>query len=295
MYLDLFWGTLEMTNRAVLNASKFSRLLQKVYPKQLAGSWDNTGLLLESPFTRATSTSLKILLCIDLTTSVCEEALRTEGCAHIVTYHPIIFSGLKSLTLANSQQRSLLRLSAAGISVYSPHTSVDAVMGGVNDMLVDCFKVHSTIEKSACVEKCTTSVAGFEDAGAGRLVTLTKPISVEDAVAAIKKGLGLEFVQLARAKSCGAEGMIRTIAICAGSGGSVLRNCEVDLVFTGELSHHEQLAFLARGSHIILCGHANTERPFLPTMKQQIQELLATEDSVEVFISEADKNPYETV
>lgn len=40
---------------------------------------------------------------------------------------PIIFRGLKSLTLADTQQQSLLRLALEGISVYSPHTAVDAV------------------------------------------------------------------------------------------------------------------------------------------------------------------------
>jgi len=50
---------------------------------------------------------------------------------------PIIFRGLKSLTLADTQQKSLLRLCAAGIGVYSPHTSVDGAIGGVNDWLAD--------------------------------------------------------------------------------------------------------------------------------------------------------------
>lgn len=50
---------------------------------------------------------------------------------------PIIFRPLKALTLANSQQSSLLRLAQAGISVYCPHTAVDAAPGGLNDWLAD--------------------------------------------------------------------------------------------------------------------------------------------------------------
>lgn len=50
---------------------------------------------------------------------------------------PPIFRALKSFTLANSQQNSLLRLAQAGISVYSPHTAVDAAPGGLNDWLAD--------------------------------------------------------------------------------------------------------------------------------------------------------------
>jgi putative NIF3 family GTP cyclohydrolase 1 type 2 len=54
-----------------------------------------------------------------------------------LTLDPIIFRGLKSLSLDNSQQNSLLRLAQEGISVYSPHTAVDAAPDGLNDWLAD--------------------------------------------------------------------------------------------------------------------------------------------------------------
>jgi putative NIF3 family GTP cyclohydrolase 1 type 2 len=44
---------------------------------------------------------------------------------------------LKAITLENTQQSSLLRLAQEGISVYSPHTAVDAAPGGLNDWLAD--------------------------------------------------------------------------------------------------------------------------------------------------------------
>lgn len=50
---------------------------------------------------------------------------------------PIIFRALKSIILENTQQSSLLRLAQEGISVYSPHTAVDAAPGGLNDWLAD--------------------------------------------------------------------------------------------------------------------------------------------------------------
>lgn len=284
--------------RSALPAARLATLLQRIYPRQLAGSWDNTGLLLESAYTRvapAQSPLSKILLCIDLTTSVCDEAINLEGCSHIITYHPIIFSGLKSLTLSNSQQRSLLRLAAAGISVYSPHTAIDAIQGGVNEMLSDCFSSSSQIKTSTCIEPCKVTPTGFEGAGVGRLITLAKPISLDSAVAGIKAGLNISHVQVARAsRDEKADENILTIALCAGSGGSVLKGSTADLIFTGELSHHEQLAFVEAGSHIVLCGHSNTERPFLPTMKRQIEDV-CKEETVEIVVSAADASPFETV
>lgn len=59
---------------------------------------------------------------------------------------PIIFRPLKALTLGNSQHSSLLRLAQEGISVYSPHTAVDAVPGGLNDWLADIVTTYSSRE-----------------------------------------------------------------------------------------------------------------------------------------------------
>jgi putative NIF3 family GTP cyclohydrolase 1 type 2 len=75
-----------------------------------------------------------------LTTSVVEEALSTPT-AFIISYHPPIFSPLRSLTLSNPLQASLLRCAAAGVSVYSPHTALDGVWGGVNDWLASGLSV----------------------------------------------------------------------------------------------------------------------------------------------------------
>ncbi|KAI4799099.1 NGG1p interacting factor 3, partial [Aureobasidium sp. EXF-8845] len=118
------------------------------YPEALADkSWDNTGLLLESPFDPIRRQMNSALLTIDLTKAVADEAIE-RGDSIIVAYQtstpnftssvdPIIFRGLKSLSLADTQQQTLLRLAAEGISVYSPHTAIDCAPGGLGDWLAD--------------------------------------------------------------------------------------------------------------------------------------------------------------
>jgi len=109
-------------------------------------------VLLEAPYRPGLKNS--VLLTIDLTKGVADEAIARKD-SIVVTYRrlnstpseffidanslldPIIFRALKSLTLENTQQNSLLRLAQEGISVYSPHTAVDAVPGGLNDWLAD--------------------------------------------------------------------------------------------------------------------------------------------------------------
>jgi len=91
---------------------------------------------LEAPFNPSRRQSNTVLLTIDLTKAVADEAIALNS-SIVIAYHPIIFRGLKSLTLADTQQQSLLRLASHGISVYSPHTALDSAPGGLGDWLAD--------------------------------------------------------------------------------------------------------------------------------------------------------------
>ncbi|KAJ5544813.1 NGG1p interacting factor 3 NIF3 [Penicillium sp. DV-2018c] len=136
--------------------------MRKLFPEALADkSFDNTGLLLEAPFDKSRTNKNSVLLTIDLTTAVANEAIANRN-SIIIAYHPIIFRGLKSLTLADTQQRSLLHLAQHGISVYSPHTAVDTVPNGMADWLCDVVTGSSfTATKpnsSPTIASCTSKM-----------------------------------------------------------------------------------------------------------------------------------------
>ncbi|KAG8863912.1 hypothetical protein FRC20_010467 [Serendipita sp. 405] len=198
--------------------------MERIAPLRLAEKWDNVGLLIESPVTRPNAR--QILLTIDLTTDVCEEAISRPVSA-IVAYHPPLFKPLSSLRLDNPLQTSLLRCAASGISIFSPHTSVDAMKGGVNDWLVQAFQ---NVESITPIEP---KIQEEEGTGIGRLVSLKQPSLLEDLFPLIKRHLGLQHIQVARSPIS----HVKSIAICAGSGGSVLKDVKADLLWTGELSH----------------------------------------------------------
>lgn len=110
--------------------------VESIAPPGLAEDWDNVGLLIGSP---SWPLSGPILLTIDLTEAVADEAVRHK-CAAVVAYHPPLFQAVKRLTDgpgSTAPQRVALRLIHAGISVYSPHTALDAAPGGVTDWLAD--------------------------------------------------------------------------------------------------------------------------------------------------------------
>lgn len=90
---------------------------------------------------------------------------------------------------------------------------------------------------------------------------------------------------------------ISSIAVCAGSGGSVLSGCKADMIITGEMSHHEVLALIAGGQAVLLANHSNTERPYLAAVLQPWleKELNADEQGWNVVVSKVDRDPLRTV
>jgi len=257
--------------------------------------------LLESPVQK--SGRNKILLTIDLTSSVLSESL-TKDTSIIVAYHPAIFNPLKSFTLSNPIQTSLLLCAAQGISVYSPHTALDSVWGGINDWLAEgLMKAKGDGEIRALVTEKLDASCGESEGGQGRIVTLKEPIAMDVLEKRIKSHLKLSQIQVAYPYADKSRSMpIRTVAICAGSGGSMLIGREADVYLTGEMMHHEVLAAVAAGKHVILCGHTNTERGYLPILAAKLHhELQANEfkdqglGDVEVLVSQKDHSPLELV
>ncbi|KAF1809002.1 NGG1p interacting factor 3 [Eremomyces bilateralis CBS 781.70] len=344
--------------------------MRKLYPERLADkSWDNTGLLLEAPYNPQRRQRNSALLTVDLTKAVADEAIETKQ-SIVVAYHPIIFKGLKALSLGDSQQQSLLRLATEGISVYCPHTAVDAASGGLGDWLADIVTGDaieqppqellqgSPVEgppsvppgeetdpfvlpqrpsfilqphpsglkfiqrdlKLASIPHTRSAIKPNEDpsspgAGMGRVVRFAQPQPLAHLIDRIARGLGQpKGFPVAIPQGTAIEDIsIRSVGICAGSGGSLFAGLDVDLLFTGELSHHEALAAIERGQSVVTMFHSNTERGFLhsvlsnqllqavreewETIRSGIREDGRLEEalkdtSVEVEVSERDRDPF---
>lgn len=261
---------------------------------------------------------------------------------------PIIFRGLKSLTLQDPQQRSLLRLAQEGISVYSPHTAVDAVPGGMADWLCDivCGKfVNSSSFSTTTISTHTEGTGaysdviypqpasnattpsvdthtrepvqpspapvptGFEGAGAGRTLTFATPqplTTIIERIGAATGSPGSISVAIPQGQSISSIN-IRKVGVCPGSGGGVLTKGGTlpDLLFTGELSHHEALAAIERGSSVVTLFHSNSERGYLwDVMRQKLEDGIVQELGITttktggeglVAVSKADRDPFGVV
>ena len=115
------------------------KVLECISPLQGAEAWDNVGLLLEPSIPSCDIE--RLVITNDLTEPVLEEIL-AEGSGPgvmVVSYHPPLFKPFKRLTQREGIDRIIVRAVEGKVAVYSPHTSLDNMEGGINDWLLGCL------------------------------------------------------------------------------------------------------------------------------------------------------------
>ncbi|MGC6488522.1 MAG: Nif3-like dinuclear metal center hexameric protein [Planctomycetota bacterium] len=259
------------------NLEELVDLLHEIAPLELAADWDNVGLLLRSEPDR--DRVGRCLLTIDLTDAVVEEA-RAFGADLVVAYHPPIFKPLSRLDAADPGQGRVVRALRAGFSVYSPHTALDAAPSGLADWLL----------AGALGDAVPESVHAVGD-GYGRFAELSEPLDWAGLLDRLKAQYAVGHLQVARPLAAPDE--VRSIAVAAGAGSGALRGVPADVLVTGEMSHHDALAAVAAGSSVVLAGHSNTERGFLPVLAERLTSEFA--EGLEVRIAEGDRDPLSIV
>ncbi|MEZ5083750.1 MAG: Nif3-like dinuclear metal center hexameric protein [Bacteroidales bacterium] len=105
-------------------------LLEKFAPLSLQETYDNSGLLIGEKDQEIS----RVLISLDLTEEVMEEAI-AKKCNLIISHHPVIFKGLKSITDKNSTERIIKTAIKKDIALYAIHTNLDNIEFGVNDIL----------------------------------------------------------------------------------------------------------------------------------------------------------------
>lgn len=363
--------------------------LEQIAPLRYAEAWDQPGLHVGSRSARVR----RVMLCIDLTLPVIQEAVEAHADT-VIAYHPPIFKPITRLTDEHHKSHVILTAAKNGISVYAPHTALDAAPNGLNDFLADLIgpgRVRPIIPASrngthnvklvtfvpeanedrvrnalasigagliGNYEACsfvqrgygtfrglpssnpTVGVAGnlervpevrlemilphklLEDAvgllravhpyeepafdiipleqppetpslaGQGRILELKRMMTFAKLIERLKKGLRQPYLKAHRPAR---KGSIRTIGLCAGAGASLIEPAgDIDVFFTGELRHHDAIDATEKGIGLVLAGHTNTERCFLPTYRKRILETLP-DNPPEILISKADKPPVETL
>ncbi|MFP4094041.1 MAG: Nif3-like dinuclear metal center hexameric protein [Cyclobacteriaceae bacterium] len=106
--------------------------LESIAPRAYQESYDNARLITGNPQDEVKG----ILISLDATEEVVDEAIR-RGCNLIVSHHPIVFRGLKSLTGKNYVERTVIKAIRNNIALYAIHTNLDNVTQGVSRKICD--------------------------------------------------------------------------------------------------------------------------------------------------------------
>ncbi|XP_071110967.1 NIF3-like protein 1 [Haliotis cracherodii] len=219
---------------------------------------------------------------------------QSEGCGEFGCQVDIVTetAGASKLVLALTDKSIPRRITTSALSLHEK-TEQDVTRVSVScsksdvPRLVDSAQSHPGV---VSIEKRQIEKVPLVGYGMGRVGKLTSPLSLAEAVERVKTHLGLEHVRLASASGIDKVG---SVAVCAGSGSSVLRGAKADLFVTGEMSHHDVLNAVSNGISVILCEHTNTERGYLKELKGKFSSLMS--DQVQILVSETDSDPLKTV
>ena len=248
--------------------------MARMAPPELAESWDNVGLLVDCgrPADRA-------LTALDITPEVVEEA-RQLSCGVIVAHHPVIFSPLKRLDCRDVA----FLLVQAGISAICMHTNLDAVEGGVNEVLAEILGIRDPVP-----------FAG----GCGRVGELdaVSPLTVPELARLAQKELAARCVPplegpAVQVKYTDNGRPVRRLAVISGSGGSMFEEAlavGADCLLTGEANHHAACDARRLGLGLIAAGHYATEYPAAAALARRLE---AAVPGLEAVASQTNRDPF---
>ena len=128
--------------------------LEELSPLAYAEDFDNVGLLVGNKNAKISG----ILVTLDTIETVIDEAIENK-CNLIVSFHPIIFKGLKKITGNSYVERVVMKAIKHDISIYAIHTALDNAINGVNNMICEqlgLVKRNILIPQNATIKKLTT-------------------------------------------------------------------------------------------------------------------------------------------
>lgn len=216
-------------------------------PPYLAFDGDNVGLLVGSSQKEIS----KVLITLDVDEKVVSEAAEQNADA-IISHHPLMFRGTKRLTDSASMERTLVSLVKKDICLFSAHTNLDSVKGGLNDYLAEKLGIKNTR-----VIDVTHTACGVEH-GFGRVGTVDDGITLSDMLSRCIKELGISFVKYVG----NLDKKIKTVAVNCGAGADAIDYClnnGVDLFITGDVKYNPARDAMENGMALIDAGHYETE------------------------------------
>ena len=215
------------------------------YPLDTACNFDNPGFLVGDINGQTDS----VLVSLDCDINTVKEAVK-QNCKLIITHHPVIFNGLKSVT-AGSVVYELIK---NGVSVISMHTNLDIARGGVTERLCERLGLFDITEFTA---------------NDGFLIRSAKSSihNADDFAVHAKNALG----GAVRYVSCGKE--VKNVLVCSGSGGEFLSDAAkngFDALVTADVKHNVFIDAVNAGISVFDCGHFASENVIIKPLADML-------------------------
>jgi dinuclear metal center YbgI/SA1388 family protein len=253
--------------------TKVNEIIEKIEnfaPLSLQSEWDNSGWQVYL----GNFDIDKVLLALSPTFDVIEQAVEKK-CELIISHHPLIFSKINKLNINNFADKSVIKAVQNNIQIYSAHTNLDVVQGGVADKLANLLNL-----KNLSIIGNTDTNSGF-----GRIGELEQEQNLEDFLTDLKKVLNIDSLRLINPTG---KTKVKKIAVCPGSGGDFIQNLtDVDLYITGDIRYHTALE--VNNMAVADAGHMETEQIILPVIKDLLKEF-----KIDTFIAQ-EKSPWQTI
>ncbi len=225
-----------------MKAFEIIKAIEDFAPGRLQESWDNSGLIVGDQGRDVES----VLLSLDCTPEIISEAIET-GAGMIITHHPLIFKGIKRIGTETVQERMITALVKNDIVLYSMHTNIDKIAGGVSSLMA----------KKLGLKNLSFLLPDIgSESGLGLVGDLDKGLEFQELAEHLKRVFSLKTFRFSRP----VNGAIRRVAVCGGSGGSLIPEAikaGASLYITGDLSYHS--FYCEDGFMIVDIGHYESE------------------------------------
>ncbi len=241
-----------------MNTKELEIYFDELIPRSLSCEWDNDGVMISSDSDKQIK---KALLTLDVTEDSVSRAIEI-GADAIFTHHPFIFRGVKSIRDTDARARLIIQLLNRKISVFSFHTRLDAILGGVNDILANTLGLQNV------------SPLGDGELGMARIGQIAER-SVDEFSSFVSKSLSCASLLLARAN--GGSNTVSRVAVLGGACDMELLSGAVeagaDLLVTGDASYNDLIDANMQGLHVLCAGHYCSENPILSYFEEKLTTL----------------------
>lgn len=252
----------------MITVRNIEQYMNNFCPPGLAFDGDNVGLIVG----RADKEVKKALITLDVDEKVASEAAEL-GADLIISHHPLMFRPIRRLTSSDPMQRTLMLLVRNDISLFSAHTNLDCVWGGLNDYLASRLGIKNT----SVIETVSSDGSVFH--GFGRIGELESETTLGQMLTVCCDVLGASGVRYIG----DTERKIRKVAVNCGGGADAMDRCielGADLFVTGDVKYNPARDAYDNNMALIDAGHYETEHIVIDLLYDKLSE----EFSEAVFI-----------